>query len=78
MLQNDMDWWGSDSMYFGASPDVNVVAAVAVADVGAEIRHLGNENVLAAHEVLFDVAHMLKLLQKHTDGSWRARTSSDT
>jgi hypothetical protein len=63
---------------FGASPDVNVVAAVAVGDVGAKIRHLGNEYVLAAHKVLFDVAHMLKLSQKHTEGSWRARTSSDT
>ena len=59
-------------------PDVDVVAAVTVVDVRPEIRHFCNQNVLAAHEVLFDVANMFKLLQLSTARSCCPRTSSDT
>ena len=42
----------------GNTPDVDVIAAVAVRDVGAKVRHLSNQHVLAAHEVLFNMTHL--------------------
>ena len=39
--------------------DVDVVAAIVARDVRSEIRHLRNQNVLAAHEIFLDVTHLI-------------------
>lgn len=58
-------------VYVAVHADVDVIAAVAARDVRPEIGHLSDENILAAHEVLFNMAHLVG--DVNHDGGVRAR-----